>query len=86
MGSVHIGVGQNNDLVITRLFDLELFANSGSHRLDQRDHFGVLKHPSRLGSLYVEDFASDRQNRHRARIASLDSGPAGGVSLNDEQF
>ena len=39
MRAIDIGVGHDDDLVIAQLFEVELVADAGAHRLDQRADF-----------------------------------------------
>ena len=86
VAAVDIGVGQDADLVVAPLLDVELLADAGADRRDQRLDLEVLEHPVEAGPLDVEDLAPDRQDRLGAGIAGGDRRAAGGVALDDEEL
>ena len=95
MRPVHVGVGHDDDLVVTQASQvfgfllLALFVAHGRGGADGRDEiadFLVPKHLIRAGSLDIEDLAAKRQNGLEARIAPLLGRAAGRVALDDEQF
>ena len=86
MRAVHIGIGHDDDLVVADFVQVEILAIAAADRGDQRfDGFG-LHHAVEACTLGVKDFASQRQDGLRDRVASLNCGAACGVALHDEQF
>ena len=58
--AVDVGVGHQDDLVVADLLDVELVADAGADRLDERLDLLVLQHLVDAGALDVEDLAADR--------------------------
>ena len=65
VGTVYIGVCEQDDLVIARLLDVEVVADPGPHRGEDVLDFGVLKSLCQPGLLDVEDLSPNRENRLR---------------------
>src|ERR1700688_3260713 len=68
---VDIGVGQDDDLVVPDLGDVELVGQSGPDGRDQRLDLGVLEHLVDTGPLDVQDLAADRQDGLQPRVAGV---------------
>ena len=86
MRAVHIGIGHDDDLVVADFVQVEILAVTAADRGDQRFDGFRLHHAVKACTLSVEDFASQRQDGLRDRVASLNCGAACGVTLHDEQF
>ena len=86
VAAVDVGVGHEDDLVVAELVEVELVADAGADRLDQRLDLLVLEHPVEAGALDVEDLPADREDGLRARIARLLGAAAGAVALDDEEL
>src|ERR1019366_4763055 len=84
--SVHVGVGQNDHLVIPDLLDVELLGQSGADGSDECLDLGVLEHLVDPGALDIQDFSADGKNRLGPGTAGVLGRPAGGVAFHDEQF
>ena len=92
MRSIHIGVSHDDNAVVAQLGDIEPAllglapADAGAQRGDQGADFGAAQHAVETRPLDVQDLAFQRQNRLIFAIASLFGGPAGAVTLDQEQF
>ena len=53
MGSVHIGIGHDNDLVVAQLCDIEIFMDSGSEGGDHGLDLGVAVDAVHSGLFHV---------------------------------
>src|SRR5207244_5482658 len=69
-----------------QLVRIELVADSGPQRRDQRADFLAGQHLIHARALDVEDFAAQRQHRLERAIAALLGGATGAVALDDEQL
>ncbi len=86
VGAVDVGVGHQHDLVVARLFDVELLADAGADRGDQRLDLVVGEDLVDPRLLDVDDLAAQRQHRLGVAIAALLGRAAGGITLDDEQL
>src|SRR5215216_2910104 len=86
VGAVHVGVGHDDDLVIARLRDVELLADPGADRRDQRLDLLVRQHLVDAVLLDVDDLAAQRQDRLGVAVAALLGRAAGRVALDDEDL
>jgi hypothetical protein len=73
--AVDVGVGHQHDLVIARLVEVEVLADAGAERRDQRLDLGVGQDLVDAGLLDVEDLAADRQDRLGVRVAPCTAEP-----------
>ena len=81
--AVDVGVGHDDDLVIARLVDLELFLDAAADRGDDRADFLVRQHLVDARLLDVDDLAAQRQDRLEVALASLLGRAAGRVALDE---
>ena len=86
MLAVDVGVGHQHDLVVPQLGEVEVLADAGAERRDQRLDLLVAQRAVEAGALDVEDLAADRQDRLRARVAPAHRRAAGRVALDDEDL
>ena len=84
--AVDVGVRHQDDLVVAQPLDVELVADAGAERGDQRLDLLVLQHLVDPRLLDVEDLAAQRQDRLGRAVAALLGRAAGGVALDDEQL
>src|SRR5205823_1416765 len=84
--AVDVGIRHDDDLVVAQLVGIELVADPGPERRDQRADFLAGQHLVHARALDVEDFAAQRQHRLERAIAALLGGPTGAVALADEQL
>ena len=84
--AVDIGIGHQHDLVVSRLGLVEVLADAGAERRDQRLHLVVGEHLVDAGLLDVEDLASDGQDRLVVRVAPAHRRTTGRVTLDDEDL
>src|SRR5207248_7334395 len=66
--------------------DVELVADTGPRRGDERLDLLVSEHLVDARALDVQDLAADREDRLERRVARLLRAPAGAVALDDEQL
>ncbi len=72
VGTVDVGVGHQNDLVIAKLAGIEIFfPDAGSERHDQRLDFAVAQHLVEARLLDIENLSLERKNRLVLPVASL---------------
>ena len=88
MGTVHVGVGHDDDVVIAQLGNVEGFALAGAYRRDHRPDFLVAQDALHLvqEALNVEDLALQRQNRLELAVAAHLGRPAGGLTFNNVEL
>jgi len=84
--AVHVGVSEQDDLVVADLRHVELGLDAGADRRDQRLDLGVLQDFVRPGLLDVEDLPANRQDRLDARVARVLGRSPGRVPLDDEEL
>ena len=72
--------------MVARLLDVELVADAGAERRDQRLDLLVLQDLVDPRLLDVEDLAAQRQHGLRRAVAALLGRAAGGVALDDEEL
>ena len=87
MGSVHIGIGHDNDAMITELVDIELIrADTGTQCRNQgRDLLGR-KHFLVSGFFDVQHLAAQRQDRLEFAVSSLFCRTARRIPFDEIQF
>ena len=87
VGPVDVGVGEDHDLVVADLGEVELVvAHAGADGGDQRLDLGVLQHAVEAGPLDVEDLAPDGEDGLDPGVAGVLGRAAGGLALDDEQL
>src|SRR5581483_12017885 len=86
VGAVDVGVGEQDDLVVPGVVEVELVGDARPDGGDQRLDLLVLQHPVDPGPLDVEDLPPDRQDRLELPVPRLLGRAAGGVALDDEQL
>src|SRR4051794_15604962 len=84
--AVDVGVAHQDDLVVAELLEIELVADAGARRGDQRLDLLVLQHLVEAGALDVEDLPPDREDRLVRGVAGALGGAAGAVTLDDEEL
>ena len=84
MRAVDVGVRHDDDAVVAKLLDVEVFAaDAASERRDHRLDLVAAEHLVEARLLDVQDLALDRQDRLESTVASLLGGAAGGFSFDD---
>ena len=86
VGPVDVGIGQQDDLVIPGLLEVEFVADVGPDGGDERLDLGVLKNLGQPGFLDVEDLAPDRENGLYPGVASLLGRAGRRIALDDEEL
>src|ERR1035441_4692235 len=86
VGSVHVGVGQDDHLVIADLGHVEIFGQPGPDGRDERLDLGVLQHLVDPRPLDVQDLAADGKDGLGSRVAGVLGRTSGRVALDDEQL
>ena len=83
---VHVGVRHQDHLVVAQLLEVELLADAGADRRDQRLDLLVREHLVDAVLLDVDDLAAQRQHGLRVAVARLLAAAAGRVALHDEEL
>ena len=71
MRPVHIGIGHDDDLVIAKLLQVQLFAEPGTQGRDDGTDLRVGEYLVITGLFHVEDLASQGQNGLRSPVPPL---------------
>ena len=83
MRAVHVGVGHDDNLVVARLREVELFLDARPDRCDDRPDFLVVQHLVEARLFHVDDLAAQGQNGLEVALASLLGRTAGRVALHE---
>src|SRR5713101_5303743 len=86
MRAVDVGVRHDDDLVVAHLLGIELVADAGAERRDQRSDLLAGKHLVEARALDIENLPAQRQYRLEGAITALLGGAAGAVALDNEDF
>ena len=94
MRAVHVGVGHDDDAVVTQLGNIEVviaggaasFADAGTECGDERQNLVAGQELFITGFFDVQNLAAQRQNRLEFAVTTLLGGAAGGVALDDVDF
>src|SRR5690606_10031489 len=88
VGSVDVGVGHDDDVVVAELRDVEVLSagDAASERRDERPDLGRREHLVEARALDVEDLAAEREDRLRAAMAALLGRAAGRITLDDVEL
>ena len=86
MAAVNIGIGHDDDLVIAELLDVKLLAESRAERRDDGGELVVAVDLVGARLFDVEHLAPERQDRLKARVASLRGRAACTVALDDVEL
>ena len=86
MRAVLVRVRKDDDLVVLERGDVEIFADAGADRGDDRAELLVLEHLVEALFFDVERLAAQRQDRLKAPVASLLGAAARAVALHDEEL
>ena len=93
MAAIDIGIGHDDDFVITEFLDVRFFAvfftvNAESYTQSRDDvvHFIAFERFVPHGFFYIENFTPQRQYGLCGAAASLLGRPAGRISLDEEYF
>ena len=84
--AVDVGVGHHDDPVVAELLDVELGADAGADRRDDRLDLEVREHLVDAVLLRVDDLAAEREDRLEVLVARVDGGAAGGVALDEVEL
>ena len=86
MGSIDVGIGHDDDLVIAQFRQIEIVADAGPQCGDQGADFDRRQHLIEPRPLDIQDLTLERQNRLILAVAALLRRPASTVALDQEQF
>ena len=90
MGTIHIGIGHNNNLVITELRNIEVvsvsFGKSTAERIDHGFDFRIGQYLINTCLLHIQDLATNRKNRLIGTVSGCFGTAACGISLDNEDF
>ncbi len=81
---VDVGVGEENDLVVADLGQVEVVGHTGADGEDERLDLGVLEHLVDTCLLDVQDLSANRQDRLGARVTGVLGGAERGETFDDE--
>ena len=83
MSTIDIGIGHDDDLVITQLADIKVLVDSGTKGCDHRLDLGVAVDSVQTGFLYVEDLTTERKDRLCGTVTCCLGGTTRGITLYD---
>ena len=86
MRAIDIGIRHDDDLVIAELIDIEIFAKAGAERDDDGLELVVAVNFVGAHLFDVEHLTPERQDRLKARVASLGGRAACRVALYDVEL
>ena len=83
MCTINIGIGHDDDLVITKLADIKILMDSRSKCCDHSFDLGICINFIQTCFLYVQDLTSQRQDSLCHTVSGSLCGTTGGISLYD---
>ena len=83
MGTVHIGISHDDDLMISEFADIKIIMDSCSKRCDHGLNLGIAVYLVETGLLYIENLTSQREDCLGCTVSRGLCGTAGGISLYD---
>ena len=83
MSAILVGIGKNNNLVITERRNVEVFSDPGTQSGNNGAKLIVLQNLVKTFLLYIERLSAKRKNCLKATIPALFCGAAGAVTLNE---
>lgn len=86
MVSVAIGIGEDDDFVVSEVIEVTIFAECASECVCDIAKFFILLNFSASGGLCVLDFSAQREDGLNSSVASLFCGTAGGIAFDEEEF
>ena len=90
MSTIHIRIGHDHDLVITKLRDIKIisvaFGKTAAKGIDHSLDLCVGQHLVDGSLLYVEDLTADRKDRLIVTVSGCLGRTAGGISLYDKDL
>ncbi|CWO13033.1 Uncharacterised protein [Neisseria meningitidis] len=87
MRAVHVGIGHDNDAVVTQLLGIEFFlADARAQRGNQSGYFLTGEHFFKARLFNVQNLALKRQNRLEFAVAPLHGGTACRIALDQIKF
>ena len=86
MRAVHIGIGHDDNLVVTQLLDIEILMNTGTERGDHSADLIVFQNTVESRFFNVQDLTAKRKDCLRRADTRGFCGTACGISLYDEDF
>src|SRR3989338_8542981 len=86
VGTVNVGVGHDNNAVVSQFGQVKLLADVGAQRDDQRLELVVGQHLVEPGLFDVQNFSAQRQDRLKLAVTALLGRAAGRVTLDNVEF
>ena len=90
MGTIHIGIGHDNDLVITELRNIEIISvalgKTTSKGIDHGLDLSIGEHLVNTCLLYIQDLTSDRQDCLISSVTGCFCTATRRISLYDKNF
>ena len=84
--AVRVGVGEDDDLAVAQLRQLEVLAEAAADRGHQIGQLLVLEHLGQRRALGVQHLAAQRQDRLARAVAALLRRAAGRIAFDDEEL
>ena len=84
--AVDVRIGHDDDAMVAQLGELEVVADAGAERGDQRADLVGAQDLVEARPLDVQDLAAQRQDRLEPPVAALLGRAAGGIALDQEQL
>jgi len=84
--AIHIGIRHEDHLAVAEVGDVEIVADAGAQRGDDRFDLLVAQHFVQPGAFGVEDLAAQWKDRLKMPVASLFGRAAGGFAFDDVEF
>ena len=81
MSTIHIGIGHNDDLVITQFCNIKILMDTGSESSDHGFDLGISINLIQSCFLYVQDFSTQRKNCLCCTASCYLCGTTGGITL-----
>ena len=86
MCSIYIGIGHDNDFLISKAVEIDTIFDSASNGSNKRFYFVVCHHFLHYSLLGIEDFTSQWKDRLKLAITTRFRTSTRRVSLHDEEF
>ena len=86
MGTVYVGIGHDNDLMITEFFHIKIFGNPCTKGCDHISDFFRIQDSVQSCLFYIQNFTAQRQDRLCFGVSGLDGRTAGGIPFDDVDF
>ena len=86
VGAVNVGIGHDNDLMITEFFHIKIFRNACTKGCDHISDFFGIQDSVQSCLFNVQDLTAQRQDRLCFRVSCLDGRTARGITFDNVDF